>query len=48
VEVPPDFPEDAPDDFAWLSFAQLTGLLVHGNYLNIELRTLVACAHTLY
>ncbi|WP_324615786.1 NDP-hexose 2,3-dehydratase family protein [Streptomyces sp. NRRL S-118] len=48
VEVPPDFPEDAPDDFAWLSLAQLTGLLAHGNYLNIELRTLVACAHTLY
>ncbi|MFF9867079.1 NDP-hexose 2,3-dehydratase family protein [Streptomyces sp. NPDC013953] len=48
VEVPPDFPEDAPGDFAWLSLAQLTGLLAHGNYLNIELRTLVACAHTLY
>ncbi|GGS05942.1 MULTISPECIES: NDP-hexose 2,3-dehydratase family protein [Streptomyces] len=48
VEVPHDFPEDAPDDFAWLSLGQLTGLLAHGNYLNIELRTLVACAHTLY
>ncbi|GGX35420.1 NDP-hexose 2,3-dehydratase family protein [Streptomyces chryseus] len=48
VEVPPDFPEDAPEDFAWLSLAQLTGLLAHGNYLNIELRTLVACAHTWY
>jgi oxidase EvaA len=48
VEVPPDFPEDAPDDFAWLTLGQLSGLLAHGNYLNIELRTLLACAHTLY
>lgn len=47
VEVPPDFPEDAPDDFAWLTLGQLSSLLAHGNYLNIELRTLLACAHTL-
>ncbi|MER6912300.1 NDP-hexose 2,3-dehydratase family protein [Streptomyces sp. NPDC000594] len=48
VEVAPDFPEDAPDDFAWLALGQLSDLLAHGNYLNIELRTLLACAHTLY
>ncbi|MGA6226475.1 alpha/beta fold hydrolase [Streptomyces umbrinus] len=47
VEVSPGFPEDVPDDFAWLTLAQLTTLLAHGNYLNIELRTLVACALTL-
>ncbi|MFG2142419.1 alpha/beta fold hydrolase [Streptomyces sp. NPDC048650] len=48
VEAPSDFPQDVPDDYAWLTLSQLTGLLAHGNYLNIELRTLVACAHTLY
>ncbi|MFG2351130.1 NDP-hexose 2,3-dehydratase family protein [Streptomyces phaeochromogenes] len=47
VEVSPGFPEDVPDDFAWLTLAQLTTLLAHGNYLNMELRTLAACALTL-
>ncbi|MFC9057072.1 NDP-hexose 2,3-dehydratase family protein [Streptomyces sp. NPDC057074] len=48
VEAPDDFPEEIPADYAWLTFAQLTELLAHGNYLNVELRTLVVCAHTLY
>ncbi|MFH9818993.1 NDP-hexose 2,3-dehydratase family protein [Streptomyces sp. NPDC017230] len=48
VEAPDGFPEEAPEDYAWLTFAQLTELLAHGNYLNVELRTLVVCAHTLY
>ncbi|WP_338673628.1 NDP-hexose 2,3-dehydratase family protein [Streptomyces sp. SCSIO 30461] len=48
TEVSDDFPEEVPKDYAWLTFAQLTELLAHGNYLNVELRTLVACAHTLY
>jgi oxidase EvaA len=48
LEAPDDFPEDLPEDYAWLTFAQLTELLAHGNYLNVELRTLVVCAHTLY
>jgi oxidase EvaA len=47
VEVSPGFPEDVPDDFAWLTLAQLTTPLAHGNYLNMELRTLAACALTL-
>ncbi|MEW2398074.1 NDP-hexose 2,3-dehydratase family protein [Streptomyces sp. NPDC046862] len=47
MEVPPDFPEDAPHDFARLTLGQLSGPLAHGNYLNIELRTLPACAHTM-
>lgn len=48
VEVPDAFSEDVPEDYAWLTFAQLTELLAHSNYLNVELRTLVVCAHTLY
>ncbi|MFB7030274.1 MULTISPECIES: NDP-hexose 2,3-dehydratase family protein [unclassified Streptomyces] len=48
VEVPGEFREDVPGDYAWLTFAQLTELMAHGNYLNVELRTLVVCAHTLY
>ncbi|WP_329203099.1 MULTISPECIES: NDP-hexose 2,3-dehydratase family protein [unclassified Streptomyces] len=48
VEAPDAFTEDVPDDYAWLTFAQLTELLAYGNQLNVELRTLVVCAHTLY
>ncbi|MCX5381169.1 NDP-hexose 2,3-dehydratase family protein [Streptomyces sp. NBC_00091] len=48
VEADEGFGEDLPEDFAWLTFAQLTELLAYGNHLNVELRTLVVCAHTLY
>ncbi|MGW7103655.1 NDP-hexose 2,3-dehydratase family protein [Streptomyces sp. NPDC054838] len=48
VEAPDTFAEDVPEDYAWLTFAQLTELLAYGNQLNVELRTLVVCAHTLY
>ncbi|MFG2096164.1 NDP-hexose 2,3-dehydratase family protein [Streptomyces sp. NPDC048612] len=48
VRVPDDFPEETPEDYLWLTLAQLTELLAHGNYLGVELRTLVVCAHTLY
>jgi dTDP-4-dehydro-6-deoxy-alpha-D-glucopyranose 2,3-dehydratase len=48
VEAPDGFDEDVPEDYAWLTFAQLTELLAHSHYLNVELRTLVVCAHTLY
>ncbi|MFG2668475.1 NDP-hexose 2,3-dehydratase family protein [Streptomyces sp. NPDC048387] len=48
VEAGEDFGEEAPEDFAWLTFAQLTELLAYGNHLDVELRTLVVCAHTLY
>ncbi|CAL9333296.1 NDP-hexose 2,3-dehydratase family protein [Streptomyces sp. enrichment culture] len=48
VEAPDDFPERPPADYAWLTFAQLTELMAHGNYLNVELRTLVVCAYALH
>ncbi|MFJ1902138.1 MULTISPECIES: NDP-hexose 2,3-dehydratase family protein [unclassified Streptomyces] len=48
LEVPGEFSEDVPRDYAWVTFSQLTELMAHGNYLNVELRTLVVCAHTLY
>ncbi|MFB0632677.1 NDP-hexose 2,3-dehydratase family protein [Streptomyces sp. AB3(2024)] len=48
VEVGEEFSEDVPEDFAWLTFSQLTELLAYGNHLDVELRTLVVCAHTLY
>ncbi|MFY1678575.1 NDP-hexose 2,3-dehydratase family protein [Streptomyces sp. WMMC905] len=48
ADVPDAFSEDVPEDYLWLTFAQLTELMAHSNYLDVELRTLVVCAHTLY
>ncbi|MEV3993752.1 NDP-hexose 2,3-dehydratase family protein [Streptomyces sp. NPDC049837] len=48
VRVPDGFPEQTPEDYMWLTLAQLTDLLAHSNYVNVELRTLLVCAHTLY
>ncbi|GAB3110617.1 NDP-hexose 2,3-dehydratase family protein [Streptomyces calidiresistens] len=47
VEVGEDFPLDLPPAFRWATAAQLTGLLRHGHYLNVEARTLLACLRAL-
>ncbi|MBK1787875.1 NDP-hexose 2,3-dehydratase family protein [Prauserella cavernicola] len=43
VEVGEDFPVSVPPDFCWMTLSQLTDLLRHGHYLNIEARSLLAC-----
>jgi oxidase EvaA len=43
VEVGDDFPSDVPPNFCWMTVRQLTDLLRHGHYLNIEARSLLAC-----
>ncbi|MFG2044491.1 NDP-hexose 2,3-dehydratase family protein [Dactylosporangium sp. NPDC048998] len=47
VEVGDDFPIEAPPGYRWLSLHQLCDLLLHSNYLNVELRTLMACIQAL-
>jgi len=42
-----DEPAAGRDGFRWLTVHQLTGLLRHSHYLNIEARTLVACLRSL-
>ncbi|MFD6909885.1 NDP-hexose 2,3-dehydratase family protein [Streptomyces sp. NPDC060077] len=42
VEAGDDFPLDVPEEFLWVTEEQLGELLQHGNYVNIEARTLVA------
>jgi oxidase EvaA len=42
VEVGDEFPLDVPEEFIWVTEQQLAGLLQHGNYVNIEARTLIA------
>ncbi|MEV4013007.1 NDP-hexose 2,3-dehydratase family protein [Nonomuraea angiospora] len=43
VEMDDAFPVEVPQDFCWMTVRQLTDLLRHGHYLNIEARSLLAC-----
>ncbi|MDT0610820.1 NDP-hexose 2,3-dehydratase family protein [Streptomyces lancefieldiae] len=43
LETDDDLPEPLPEDYRWLTLRQLTGLLAHRNYVNVQARTLV-CA----
>ncbi|WP_164414851.1 NDP-hexose 2,3-dehydratase family protein [Streptomyces salinarius] len=48
VEVGEDFPLDVPPQFCWMTVRQLTDLLRHGHYLNIEARSLLTCLYGLW
>ncbi len=41
------FPEAHPD-FRWMTIGQLLAAQHHGNYLNVEARSLIACLHSLW
>ncbi|RKS06876.1 oxidase EvaA [Nocardiopsis sp. Huas11] len=47
VEATPELSTEVPEDFCWVTVAQLMELVRHGRYLNIEARTLLLCVHTL-
>ncbi|MGV9884590.1 NDP-hexose 2,3-dehydratase family protein [Streptomyces sp. NPDC003006] len=47
VERPPESELVEPDGFRWLTAHQLSGLVQHSNYLNIQARSLLACLHSL-
>ncbi|MFI5980630.1 NDP-hexose 2,3-dehydratase family protein [Streptomyces sp. NPDC051555] len=47
VELPAERELVEPDDFRWLTVHQLSNLVQHSNYLNIQARTLLACLHSL-
>ncbi|MGW0534411.1 NDP-hexose 2,3-dehydratase family protein [Streptomyces sp. NPDC003032] len=36
-----------PDDYAWVTVGQLTSLVRHGHYVNVQARTLLACLNSL-
>ncbi|MEV8291411.1 NDP-hexose 2,3-dehydratase family protein [Streptomyces niveus] len=38
-----DAPLDPPPGYAWVTPAQLTSLVRHGHYLNVQARTMLAC-----
>ncbi|GGO97767.1 NDP-hexose 2,3-dehydratase family protein [Wenjunlia tyrosinilytica] len=47
IEVDEDFPTTTTEDYRWMTLGQLTGLLEHSHYLNVQARTLVAAMRTL-
>lgn len=47
VEASQDVPSDHPA-FRWLTLHQLSRLLRHSHYVNIQARSLIACLHSLY
>lgn len=47
VEAEPGSPAEAPEGFCWLTPLQLTRLVRHSHYLNVEARTLVAGLYSL-
>jgi oxidase EvaA len=48
IEVEDDFPVRCPQDYRWVTLGQLSELLGHGHYLNVQARSLVACLHSLW
>ncbi|MEU5347099.1 NDP-hexose 2,3-dehydratase family protein [Streptomyces sp. NPDC020766] len=46
IDAGEDFPLDVPEEYRWMTVRQLTELLRHSNYLNIEARSLLAALHT--
>jgi oxidase EvaA len=43
IEVDEDFPEQDDPSYRWMTLNQLTGLLRHSHYVNVQARSLVAC-----
>ncbi|AFU01011.1 NDP-hexose 2,3-dehydratase family protein [Nocardia brasiliensis] len=41
--LPADFPIAEPPGFRWMTPAQITNLLIHSNYANVQARSLMAC-----
>jgi len=47
VEIDEDVPVEVDDNFCWMTVRQLTDLLRHGHYLNVEARSLLTCLRSL-
>ncbi|GAA2340353.1 NDP-hexose 2,3-dehydratase family protein [Streptomyces kunmingensis] len=45
VEVGEDHPDEEPPGFRWMTLPQITWLLQHRHYLNVQARSLIACLH---
>lgn len=47
IEVGSDHPDEEPPGFRWVTVPQLSWLLQHRHYLNVQARSLVACLRAL-
>ncbi|GHB16634.1 NDP-hexose 2,3-dehydratase [Streptomyces viridiviolaceus] len=47
VETSQDVPDGHPD-YRWMTLHQLSDLLRHSHYVNVQARSLIACLHSLY
>ncbi|MEV0916214.1 NDP-hexose 2,3-dehydratase family protein [Streptomyces sp. NPDC049967] len=45
IEVGDDHPDEEPPGFVWTALPQITWLLQHRHYLNVQARSLIACLH---
>ncbi|WP_328891804.1 NDP-hexose 2,3-dehydratase family protein [Streptomyces sp. NBC_00316] len=45
IEVGEDHPDEEPPGFRWMTLPQITWLLQHRHYLNVQARSLIACLH---
>lgn len=48
IEVPTDFAAEPPPGYRWMTFNQITSLLGHSHYVNVQLRSIIACAAVVY
>jgi oxidase EvaA len=48
IEVEDDFPVHCPQGYRWITLGQLSELLRHGYYVNVQARSLIACLHSLW
>jgi oxidase EvaA len=42
VEAPENFPVDVPENFCWMTLAQIYKFIQFNNYLNIQSRSLLS------
>ncbi|TCJ89895.1 NDP-hexose 2,3-dehydratase family protein [Nocardia alba] len=47
VDADDSIPDQAPAGFAWVTVGQLSELLRHGHYLNVQARTLLVCLNAI-
>jgi oxidase EvaA len=43
IEAGPDFPDEIPENYIWMTLHQIKELIRFNNYLNVEARCLVSC-----
>jgi dTDP-4-dehydro-6-deoxy-alpha-D-glucopyranose 2,3-dehydratase len=48
IEAYEDFSDDIPEDYRWMTLNQISTMLQHSHYLNVQARSLIACTQSLW